>query len=192
MLNTNANHALRSINNFFADTWDCWRNQQTVQCVKNGGKKTLEATAYNRVNTALSSPENLVFFNKGRPFSFGNPIASPSNIWPGSATGSVSLHSLDYSTDSVLGLRRECGICGESMVARRVNYFLHPPINAEHEAGQAASTFFQFFGMTRPRIEPSLKASVARAQTTVPLSRKKHSSVITKHLQSVNIASCLR
>ena len=41
--------------------------------------------------------------------------------------------------------------------------FLEPTHNAEHEAGQAASTVFQVFGVTRPGIEPMLPALVARA-----------------------------
>ena len=32
---------------------------------------------------------------------------------------------------------------------------LHPPINAEHEGGQVASTVFLVFGVTRPGIEPA-------------------------------------
>ena len=48
---------------------------------------------------------------------------------------------------------------------------LHPPINAEHEAGQAASTIFQVFCMTRQGIEPRPPALAARAQPTVPLNR---------------------
>ena len=46
---------------------------------------------------------------------------------------------------------------------------LHPPINVEHEAGQAASIDFQVFDVTRLGIEPNLPAPVARAQPTVPL-----------------------
>ena len=41
----------------------------------------------------------------------------------------------------------------------------HTSINAEHEAGQAASTVFQVFGVTRSRFEPSVPALVARAQS---------------------------
>ena len=44
---------------------------------------------------------------------------------------------------------------------------LHPSINTEQEAGQAASNAFEVFGMTQQVIEP---ASVASAQTTVSLS----------------------
>jgi len=50
---------------------------------------------------------------------------------------------------------------------------LHPPINAEQETGQAASTVFQVFGVTRLGNEPSLSALVARA---VPLIRWFHLS----------------
>jgi len=35
---------------------------------------------------------------------------------------------------------------------------LHPPINAEHEARQAASAIVQVFSVTRPGIEPNLPA----------------------------------
>jgi len=42
---------------------------------------------------------------------------------------------------------------------------LHSPINAEHEAGQAASIVLQD-GMTRPGIESNLAALVVRAQPT--------------------------
>jgi len=41
---------------------------------------------------------------------------------------------------------------------------LQSPINVEHEAGQATITFFQVFGMTQPRIDPSLSALVAHAR----------------------------
>jgi len=48
---------------------------------------------------------------------------------------------------------------------------LHPPINAEYEAGQAASSVFQIFGMTWPGIGLSLPALVARDQRTASPSR---------------------
>jgi len=41
---------------------------------------------------------------------------------------------------------------------------LRPPMDAEHEAGQAASTVFQVFGMARSGIEPHLPGLVGRAQ----------------------------
>jgi len=44
---------------------------------------------------------------------------------------------------------------------------LNLPINAEHEAGQVASTVFQVCEMNRPGIDPSLSALKARAQHTV-------------------------
>jgi len=48
---------------------------------------------------------------------------------------------------------------------------LHPLINTEHEAGQAASTVFQVFSIARQGIVPVLPALVARAQVTAPLNR---------------------
>ena len=48
-------------------------------------------------------------------------------------------------------------------------FLLFPPINAEREAGKAASAVFQVIGMTRPQIEPILLALVARAQPTATL-----------------------
>jgi len=45
---------------------------------------------------------------------------------------------------------------GESMAALRMNCSLRPPISAEHEARQAASTVIQILGMTRPGSETSL------------------------------------
>jgi len=48
--------------------------------------------------------------------------------------------------------------------ARELFSCTHPSINAEHEAGQAASAAFQVFGTTRPGIEPSLPALVVRAE----------------------------
>jgi len=45
------------------------------------------------------------------------------------------------------------------------------PINAEHGAGQAASTVFQVFGITRSGIEVSLPALMAHAQSTASSSR---------------------
>ena len=56
-------------------------------------------------------------------------------------------------------------------MAPHVNRCLATHINAEHEAGQAASNVFQFFGVTRPGIEPLLPGLVARAQPTAPQSR---------------------
>jgi len=45
------------------------------------------------------------------------------------------------------------------------------PINGKHDAGQAASTVFQVFGVTRPgQIELTLPDLVARAHETVSLS----------------------
>ena len=41
------------------------------------------------------------------------------------------------------------------------------PLDAEYEAGQAATTFFQVFGMARPGTDPILPALVARAPATV-------------------------
>jgi len=52
------------------------------------------------------------------------------------------------------------------MAAPRVKCFLHPPISAEHVAGQAASTVVQMFGMTRPGFETSPPAFAARVQPT--------------------------
>jgi len=43
---------------------------------------------------------------------------------------------------------------------------LQPPINAEHEVEQGASTVFQVFGTTRRGIEPSLPVLVASARVT--------------------------
>ena len=43
---------------------------------------------------------------------------------------------------------------------------LHPPINAELEAGQGSSTVFQAFGVARLGIEPKLRTLMARAQPT--------------------------
>ena len=59
---------------------------------------------------------------------------------------------------------------------------LHPPINAE--AGQAASTLSQVYGVTRPGTEHSLLAWMARAQVTVPHSRRKK-----QHHYTVNTAT---
>jgi len=58
--------------------------------------------------------------------------------------------------------------CGESMAEPSVNRLLAPPINAQHEVGQAASTDFQVFDMTLPGIELALLALAARVQPTVP------------------------
>jgi len=56
--------------------------------------------------------------------------------------------------------RNECCTSGESTAAApRVK-----SINVEHEAEQAASTFFQVFGVTWPGIEPILPASIEGAQ----------------------------
>jgi len=49
------------------------------------------------------------------------------------------------------------------MAAPQGNRPLHPPINAEHEAGQAASTVFQVFGATPPGIEPATSFSSAHS-----------------------------
>jgi len=56
-----------------------------------------------------------------------------------------------------------------SVAEPRVNCFLATPINGEDEVGQTANIVFQIFGMKRPGIEPSLPASVVRAQPTVKL-----------------------
>jgi len=48
----------------------------------------------------------------------------------------------------------ECCISGKSMVARRVNRLLALPMNAGHDAGQAATAVFQDFGMTPRGSEP--------------------------------------
>jgi len=40
---------------------------------------------------------------------------------------------------------------------------LSPALSARHEAGQTSITVFQVFGVTRPRFEPSLSATVVRA-----------------------------
>jgi len=65
--------------------------------------------------------------------------------------------------------RCRCYIDGESISALRVNCSLAPTINAEHEAGQAASTVFK--RMTRPGIVSAYQLLVVRAQPTASLSR---------------------
>jgi len=46
---------------------------------------------------------------------------------------------------------------------------LHSPINVEHEAGHAASTLYQDFGMTRPEIESHLPSFSCAWSTTAHL-----------------------
>ena len=94
-------------------------------------------------------------------------------------TSSVSLYSLLYSFRSVTwGLRAPTSACsrrgprgffhseccsgGKLMTAPRVNRLL-ASTNAEHEAGQVASTVFHVFRMIQLGIESKLPASVARA-----------------------------
>jgi len=57
------------------------------------------------------------------------------------------------------------------MARLHMNFSLHPPYNAGHEAGQAASTVVQVFSMTQPGMKLSLPTLVAYAQATVPLSQ---------------------
>ena len=90
----------------------------------------------------------------------------------GSVTSGLRRPAVDLLRGSRSYFRSECSTDGESMTARRVNRLLvpnHLPINAENEAGQAAITVFQIFGMTRLGIEPCLPALMAHVQPIVPL-----------------------
>ena len=71
-----------------------------------------------------------------------------------------------YATPYPLTLRR--GPHGD-WLHRVWSFPFHPSIKVECKAWQAASTVFEVASMTREGIEPSLPASVALAQPTVPL-----------------------
>ena len=60
--------------------------------------------------------------------------------------------------------RSECRICREPMAA---SVSLHPTINTEQEAGQAASTVCQVFRLTRTGFETQPTSLMAPAQPTV-------------------------
>ena len=78
----------------------------------------------------------------------------------------------------------ECYIGRDLMVHCAWTVSLLPPINAEHEAGQALNTLFQVFSMTRTGIEPSLPG--------VPLYRfhgRWTKSLKNFHLRSVGITA---
>jgi len=68
--------------------------------------------------------------------------------------------------------RRQCCTGGESMKQHHAwSVFLHPPINAKYEAGQATSNDFKSWVWSWARIEPNLPALLVRAQPAASLRR---------------------